>query len=251
MNKRAVMNQATRHASGPPPQVASAVQLHGAVSVQDMQQIDRTAIRTMGIPRLLLMEHAGLAVARAVRTLRAESRGHVLVCCGLGYNGGDGLCAARHLAQEGYRLRVVLLGSIERLKDEPATYARILKALAVPIIEAESADQLRVTQKALGHADVLIDALLGIGLQGPVRPLYAQLITWMNEAGKPIVSVDIPSGLDADTGLPHEVAVHATVTVTFGLAKQGCFCGQGPAHVGQLIVDGIGIPPRLLRPSTR
>jgi len=215
-----------------------------------MQQIDRAAIETIGIPRLLLMDHAALAVARTVRRIVPENGKAILACCGTGYNGGDGLCAAWHLAQWGYQPSVVLVGLRSQLKEEPAVYARILRALQIPLIELMSPDGLSSIQEWLARSALIIDALLGIGLQGPVRPLYASLIALINQATKPVVSVDVPSGLDADTGLLQGAAVNATVTVTFGLPKQGLFLGQGPAHVGELVVDDIGIPEVLLRKTS-
>jgi NAD(P)H-hydrate epimerase len=213
-----------------------------------MQRIDRAAIQTIGIPRLLLMEHAGLAVARAVRSLYAETDNAILVCCGMGHNGGDGLCAARHLAQWGYRPRIMLAGSTAHLKDEPAVYANILRALGVPLVEIRSPDEAK-PQQLFANVGVLIDALLGIGLRGSVKPLQTRLIELMNRSGLPIVSVDVPSGLDADTGLPQGIIVKAAVTVTFGLPKQGLFRGEGPDHAGDVIVDDIGIPLSLLAPT--
>ncbi len=203
-------------------------------------------MHTIGIPRLLLMEHAGLAVARAVRTILPTPTGECLVCCGSGYNGGDGLCAATHLVQWGYQPRVLVAGALPHLNEEPAIYARILQALHVPVIEVHSQDASPILDEAFRRSALMVDALLGIGLRGPVRPLYAQLIKRMSRAHVPIISVDVPSGLDADTGLPQPIAVRATVTVTFGLPKQGFFVGQGPAHVGRLIVDEIGIPREVL-----
>jgi NAD(P)H-hydrate epimerase len=211
-----------------------------------MQQIDRAAIETIGIPRLLLMDHAGLAVARTVRRLVAEAGKAILVCCGTGSNGGDGLCAAWHLAHWGYQPHVVIVGAVRQLNEEPAVYAQILQALGVPLIELTSPDGWEALQAWLASSALTVDALLGIGLQGPVRPLHARLIDLINQAAKPVVSADVPSGLDADTGLPHGTAVNATVTVTFGLPKQGFFLEQGPAHVGELVVDDIGIPAYLL-----
>jgi len=217
------------------------------VSVQGMQRIDHAAIHSVGIPRLLLMEHAGLAVARAVQAIIPNPPQPIFVCCGSGYNGGDGLCAARHLVQRNYEPRVVLVGSGKDLKEEPTVYLRILQALQVPLVEIDSLDALdSFNQDWVTKASLLIDALLGIGLQGPVRPLYARLINLMNRAKKPIVAVDVPSGLDADTGLPQGIAVKATVTVTFGLPKHGLVVGQGPEYAGEVIVDDIGIPAALL-----
>ena len=211
-----------------------------------MQRIDEAAIHGIGIPRLLLMDQAGRAVAEAVRSLVPQPSQEALVCCGTGYNGGDGLCAARYLAQWGYHPHVVLVGAVERLKDEPAVYARILSNLNVPLLEIADSAQLEQVHPGFARASVIVDALLGIGRQGPVRPLSARVITLINHANKPVVSVDVPSGLDADTGRPCDVAVRATLTVTFGLPKRGFFVGDGPTYVGELIVDDIGIPAQLL-----
>jgi NAD(P)H-hydrate epimerase len=160
--------------------------------------------------------------------------------------GGDGLAAARHLERFGFHPSVLLLSSLAQLKAEPAVFAGILANLDVPILELTSDQQLPAARERIASAAAIVDALLGIGLRGMVRPLCASVISLLNQAGKPIVSADVPSGLDADSGQPLGIAVKATVTVSFGLAKQGCFKGRGPAHVGQLIVDPITMPPRLL-----
>ncbi len=217
-----------------------------------MQAIDRAAIEELGIPRLLLMEHAGLAVARAAAAiLRKPSARPVLICSGTGFNGGDGLAAARHLREWGYPLHAVLLGRLGSLQEEPAAYARILNQLGVTILEWSSPHAAARVTSWLKRCGLIIDALLGIGVRGVVRHPMASLIARLNRTGVPIVSADIPSGLDADSGRVHGVAIRATVTVTFGLPKHGCLMGQGPAHVGSLTVDPITLPRELLtRPPT-
>lgn len=222
-----------------------------AVSVQQMQRMDEAAIHAFHIPRLLLMEHAGQAVARAVLRVCAHPMTRplrVLVCCGPGHNGGDGLCAAWHLAQDGHRVRVLVAGSLASLNEEPVVYARILRALEVEWIEIGAAAQVEGIRREFAQAEAIIDALLGIGLQGPVRPAIASLIEAINGARVPVVSVDIPSGLDGDTGLPHGVAVKATVTVAMALAKQGCVTTGARPYVGRLVVEDIGLPRRVMNP---
>jgi NAD(P)H-hydrate epimerase len=214
-----------------------------------MQQIDAAAIDAYGIPRLLLMEHAGLAVAKAVSSLAQGSGQALLVCCGTGYNGGDGLCAARHLHAVGYAPRVVLTGRLEQLRDEPLIYASIVQRLGIPLMELDGSEAVGGVEPWMASCALIVDALLGIGVRGTVREPIASLIDGMNRSGKPIVSADIPSGLDGDTGLPQGRAVRATVTVAFGLPKQGCVVGQGPAHVGTLVVDSLTIPQTLLESS--
>lgn len=213
-----------------------------------MRSIDAAAIGTLGIPRLLLMDHAGLALARAVRTLTSASPAPIAVCCGVGFNGGDGLAAARHLHEWGYPLRILVAGRADRLREEPAVYARILRGLGCALRECATAEEAAELGSWLADAGVIIDALLGIGAAGTVREPVASLIRRINGAGKPVVSADIPSGLDGDTGRIQGVAVRAAVTVTFGLPKRGCLIANGPAHVGELVIDPITIPSSLLVP---
>ena len=222
-----------------------------AVSVARMQAIDRAAIEHFRIPRLLLMEHAGLALARAVRPLQPRLSRPILVCCGTGFNGGDGLAAARHLYAWGYPLRVLLTDSCASLRNEPAVYAAILRRLGVAVTECASVRALGRVMAWWNQCALLVDALLGIGIRGMVREPTASVIERMNRSGRPIVSADVPSGLNADTGEVHGMAVKATLTVTFGFIKRGCLIEDGPAHTGSLLVDPITLPPQLLTRTHR
>lgn len=216
------------------------------LSVRQMQRLDEAAIRAIGIPRLLLMDAAGRAVAQVVRELIPAPAQDLLVCCGLGYNGGDGLCAAWYLTRWGYQPHLIITGERAHLKDEPAVYARILEGLGQSLHELTGLERVEALREPMSRAPLIVDALLGIGWQGPLRPLQERLIRLMNQSGKPIVAVDVPSGLDADTGLPNPVAVKAAMTVTFGWPKQGLLLGEGPAHAGRLQVEDIGMPASLL-----
>lgn len=211
-----------------------------------MQRIDATAIGTYGIPRLLLMEHAGLAVAHAARALLPRPRARVLVCCGTGYNGGDGLAAARHLHEWGYLLDLFVLGRLDALREEPSTFATIVQQLGLPITEVTSTAIVNRVAPRVDRCRLIIDALLGIGIRGAVREPMASLIRRMNDSHTPILAVDIPSGLDAQTGRVTNVAVRATATVTFGLAKRGCLRRSGPTYTGSLIINPITMPRVLL-----
>lgn len=211
-----------------------------------MQRLDATAIDTLGIPRLLLMDHAGLALARAVRAQVLDTTAPVAVCCGTGFNGGDGLSAARHLQGWGHPVRVLLAGQRSHLREEPAVYAAILERLGVAIQECVEAAQAAEVERQLAESGVVIDALLGIGTRGTVRDPAAWMIRCINGSRRPVIAADLPSGLDGDTGRAQGVAVRATVTVTFGLPKQGCFLHDGPAHAGTIVVDAITIPQTLL-----
>ena len=221
-----------------------------AVSVEAMQRLDDEAVRTLGFPRLLLMAQAGCAVADAVAKLHPEPA-ECVVCCGMGYNGGDGLCAAWHLIRRGYRPRIVLTGRRQDFKEEPAVFARVVEAFQMPWREAVSDEALADIQGWLRSCGVILDALFGIGLNGPVRPPAARLIAMINEARRPVVAIDVPSGLDGNTGAPLGVAVHATVTVTFGAPKRGLLTAQGSSYAGRLLVDGLGMPDWLIRQYTQ
>jgi NAD(P)H-hydrate epimerase len=211
-----------------------------------MAALDARAIEDLGIPRLLLMEHAGLAVARAVAQRHRVADGPVLILCGTGFNGGDGLAAARHLHQWGYALWLVLAGRREALREEPAAFAAILERLGAPLHVVAGEPDLRQAEVWLGECRLVVDALLGAGLRGPVREPAARLIALVNAAGRPVVAVDVPSGLDGDRGEPQGVAVAARVTVTFGRPKQGCVAAGAARYVGELLVDPITLPPNLL-----
>lgn len=216
------------------------------VTVAQMQAIDRAAIDAIGIPRLLLMEHAGLALARQVQRLVPSSSARIALCCGPGFNGGDGLAAARHLQAWGYALDIVIAAPLERLRDEPAIYSRVLQRLGVPLRTVNDAASAGAWAAAAAPCEAWVDALLGIGASGAVREPVRSLIRHINGSGRPTISADIPSGLDGDTGAVRDVAVKATVTVTFGRPKRGCLMGDGPAHTGELVVDEITLPRRVL-----
>ena len=206
-----------------------------------MRRLDTRAIDRIGIPRLLLMDHAGLAIARAVRTL-APSSGLVLACCGTGYNGGDGLAALRHLSGWGYAVRALIAGGPEQLREEPATFARLLARLGVPVDAWTPGAGQRRASSWFTRASVIIDALLGVGARGAAREPVAAIIRRINAAGRPVVCADVPSGVDADTGAASGDAVQGTMTVTFGVCKRGLATRAGRRLAGRLVVDPITLP---------
>jgi NAD(P)H-hydrate epimerase len=210
--------------------------------VASLQRLDQAAIETFAIPRLLLMDHAGYAIAWVTRLRHPDPGSGVVICCGTGYNGGDGLSTARHLLGWGYRVQVILAGSRAQLREEPAVFADIVQRFKTPCLEWTGAKVRAQARHWLDGCQVVIDALLGIGLTGPVREPMASLVQLINGAGKPVVSADIPSGLDGDTGEPHGEAVRAAVTVACGAPKQGYVNGQGPAYCGEVVVAPITIP---------
>ena len=208
------------------------------VTAREMAEIDRRAAAEYGIPGLLLMENAGAAVARAAAQMAPD--GPVAVLAGPGNNGGDGFVAARHLANAGRDVTVYCLADRERYRDDAATNLAILERLRVPV-------RFRgPTPGELAAAALVVDALLGTGARGAPRGAVAQAIRSIGSAGRPVLAVDIPSGVDGDTGEAWEPAVRAGRTVTFGLAKRGHFLGEGPERRGELVVADISLPRPLL-----
>lgn len=217
-----------------------------AATAHEVQTLDRLAAERYGIPTLLLMDSAGFAVAREAERVVAGRPGCILICCGTGQNGGDGFAAARHLAQRGHRVEVWHVATSQPMREIPAIHYRMLRGWQVSCREVSDVRPAEVRLLG-GSPSLIVDALLGTGLQGLVRPPYDGLIHAMNASASPVLAVDIPSGLATDTGEVLGCAVEADVTVTFGWPKRGFFLADGPRHVGTLVLDDLMFPPTLLR----
>lgn len=208
------------------------------------RELDRKAIEELGIPSVVLMELAGLAVAREAKAL-SEARGPVLVVAGRGNNGGDGYVAARHLSNRGLEVAVLVLAAKGQIAGDARTNLDILLRMGVFVDFLTVPLRTDVLCRHLEEASAVVDALLGTGLQGRVREPSRTAIELVNQAARPVVAVDIPSGLDCDTGEPLGLAVRAAVTVTFARAKVGLLKAEAQPYVGRLVVADIGIPPAL------
>ncbi|GKS59954.1 bifunctional NAD(P)H-hydrate repair enzyme Nnr [Nitrospira sp.] len=212
------------------------------VTAAQMQAIDRRAIEKGKIPSLTLMERAGSETVAAMEAhfgpLRTK---RIVIVCGKGHNGGDGLVVARLLKHRKAKIRVVLLHPISNLaRDTRTMHRRLVRGGNTALITATPApDELA---QALDGADILVDALLGTGLSSPVSGIYRSAIEALNGTGRPIVAIDLPSGLDADTGHVLGAAVRATLTVTMGLPKYGLYLGEGIDYSGTVRIADIGIP---------
>ncbi len=216
-----------------------------ATSAQ-MQAIDRSAIETCGIPSATLMENAAKAVAEAcISLINKPARGRVALFCGCGNNGGDGVAAARFLLQAGLEVRCFLVGSREKMSPDCREMESRLQA-AGGRLEPFAPDDPDFAAWCL-DCDVLVDALFGIGLNGQLWGDPYTAVQMMNTCDIPVVSVDIPSGVEADTGRVLGLAVEARRTVTFTRPKLGHFLGQGGLCCGELSVHDIGIPNHLLQ----
>ncbi|MBT9138306.1 MAG: Bifunctional NAD(P)H-hydrate repair enzyme Nnr [Syntrophomonadaceae bacterium] len=214
------------------------------VNAVEMRKIDRRAMDDFKVSTLSLMENAGKSVAVAASRMLNDCGGKmVVVLAGGGNNGGDGFVAARYLIKEGFRVLTFLLGE---KSDVRGAARENLDRLQEPPREIRSEDDFKEFRDEILKVDLLIDALLGTGVKGNIKGLTSAAITLLNEAQKPIISVDVPSGLDADTGKPLGVCVQARQTVTFGLPKLGLFLYPGREFAGEITIVDIGIPAELL-----
>ncbi len=215
-------------------------------TASEVQDLDRRAAAECGIPSLLLMENAGAETVRELLAAFPEAaRSGVLVLCGRGNNGGDGFVISRRLLGRGVSVRTILLARGEEVRGDARVNLEILGKLGAAPIEIGAAGDLAAVRGAIGSAGLVVDALLGTGAQGPARGVVADAIDCLNQSGRPVVSVDIPSGLGADQSEPPGPAVRASLTVTFAFPKRSLVLFPAAAYAGAVRVVDIGIPPRL------
>jgi len=211
------------------------------VTAEEMRRMDRRTIEEFGIPGLLLMENAGLQVVTHAERRFGSWRGkRVLVLCGGGNNGGDGMVVARHVAQRGAEVQVVLVADPAKVTGDALTNLHIVQKLGLPLHVLRSAEPLHSIWA--NRWDIVVDALLGVGVTGEVRGLVGETIRFLGECPVPVVAVDVPSGIDADTGAVCGCAMRATLTVTFGAMKVGLAVYPGVEFAGEVVVADIGIP---------
>lgn len=213
---------------------------------EEMRRIDKEAAEGYGLSELLLMENAGCASARLVQETLGELAGKtIVIVAGSGNNGGDALSAARHLLTFGARVKLFLSSPRERLKPSPLIMYQILEKMGLTahvLDEERGLDRLRV---ALRLADGVLDGLLGTGFSGALREKAQKIVEEINRAGKPVISIDIPSGVDSETGAA-QLAVRAAATLALGLLKPGHIFYPGRELAGRVSVDHIGLPQGLL-----
>jgi len=216
-----------------------------ALSRDQVRDIDRRATLEFGVPSIVLMENAGRGAAELLVGLGIQ--GTVVVCCGRGNNGGDGFVIARHLDIRGIPVRILLAGRAEDLAGDAAVNHGIAKQSGLPILDnVGDPTQSQLLGAELAAADWVVDALLGTGLAGAVRSPFDRLIGAINGCGSKVLAVDIPSGLDCDTGEPLGLAVRANHTATFVATKRGFLAAAARQWLGQVHMIGIGAPRRLL-----
>ncbi len=220
------------------------------LSREAVRELDRRAIEEYGIPSIVLMENAGRACAEEVlRVLGAPATGPVTVLCGPGNNGGDGLVIARTLVNRGVPVQVVFVSERKRFEgssEDFRTNLRLWRGLGREVECLETPPALERLGAALSRSELAVDALFGTGLTRPLTEPYLTAIRLLNANAGPVLAVDLPSGLDANTGEVLGEAVRASVTVTFVAKKPGFERGQGPRLCGRVVVAEIGIPRTLV-----
>ena len=212
----------------------------------EVRAFDRHAIEVLGLPGAVLMENAGRSAAEEVLRLIAErgSRpGRVAVLCGAGNNGGDGWVVLRHLALAGVRATAWTTVDPAQLSGDAALHQRVAESLELPIERIQSPQDIERARAQWNQCDVIVDALLGTGSSGEVRPPLDAVIAAANSARAGAhLAVDLPSGLDCDTGQPARSTFRADVTVTFVARKRGFDAPEAAPWIGRGVVVGIGVP---------
>jgi NAD(P)H-hydrate epimerase len=214
------------------------------LSRDEVRNVDRQAVDELGMPGIVLMENAGRGAAELL--IKLGIGGRVVVCAGRGNNGGDGFVIARHLENHGYDVRVLLFADSQKLEGDAATNFHILKAAGTPVFEYHTATKLDTWAADIRQSAWIVDALLGTGMQGTVREPTATVLHHINDSGVPVLAVDLPSGLDCDTGQPLGVCVRAKHTATFVSRKIGFDAPGADQFTGEIQVVDIGVPQSLL-----
>lgn len=213
------------------------------VTASEMQKVDRAAIEEFGIPGLVLMENAGLAAASLIHENVADLlEKKVVIVCGKGNNGGDGFVIARHLFIDGVQVSVLLIGKRRQLKSDARINADSAFKMGIPIYEITEKN-LQAQSHLLRHCHIIVDALFGTGLSKPVSGIYEKVIKKINAAGKYVVAVDIPSGVDSDSG--HLIGPHikADITAALALLKRSHLLFPAADSMGEVQILDISIPP--------
>ncbi|MFZ5642991.1 MAG: NAD(P)H-hydrate dehydratase [Bacillota bacterium] len=218
-----------------------------AVTAGEMRDIDRKAIKEFGIPGIVLMENAGRRVVEAVLDKLGNVQGRtVTIFVGKGNNGGDGFVAARHLYNMGADVKVLLLENPESIAGDAAVNLEIWRKMDQKIYTVAQKDDFNAVRLFLVRTDIIIDAIYGTGFKGKVKEYAGRIIEAINACDKPVISVDVPSGLEADAGMVSGPCIRASATVTFGLPKIGLLMEPGVSYAGELRVVDISLPASLL-----
>jgi len=216
------------------------------ITVDQMREVDRLMVEDFHISLLQMMENAGRNLAEfslnwLQKNIPGKKHYKIVVACGTGNNGGGGMVAARYLANKGHDVIVVLAGHSSKLKAAPANHWKTLKTMSIETIEANSTDSIDV----YGGSDLIVDAIVGYSLVGDLRGVPARVARDIIQSGKEVVSLDVPSGLDATTGKSSPICIKAVATMTLALPKTGLVIEGAKYCTGDVYLADIGVPPIL------
>lgn len=218
------------------------------LTAEEMQMLDSRAIKELGIPGVVLMENAGLQVLEIIYKILGNPKGKkITIFSGKGNNGGDGFVVARHLINAGAEVKTLLFADVPEVTGDAKINLNILQAMGHKVYSVGNPNSVNIVKLALLYTDLVVDAIYGTGFKGEMPEHVGNIIELINESETTVVSVDIPSGLEASTGKVRGVCVKASKTVTFGQAKLGLLIQDGPRYTGELIVADISIPDSLVK----
>ena len=212
-----------------------------SLSRQAVRQVDRWAIEQIHLPGVVLMENAGRQAADVAQQLLAGAQTSVAVVAGCGNNGGDGFVLARHLSLRRIEVAVYVVAPRQKLSPDAAVNFQALLALNVPVTDVLPEDMPGLADR-LRQAMVVVDAVGGTGITGDLRGQAAEAVRQINAAGRSVLAVDTPTGLDCDSGVAGDPTVRATTTVTFVARKLGFDNPESAAYTGRVVVADIGVP---------
>jgi len=217
------------------------------LNAAQMREADRLTIEEIGIPSLVLMENAGRQVVAAIESVHGELlEGRVAVLCGRGNNGGDGFVVARTLIQRGVDVAVFLFGLVSDVRGDARVNLEILGRLGLTIVEVADSQAWELHSSELGHCTLIVDAIFGTGLNAPLTGLLETVVADVNAAGLPIVAVDLPSGLSADSHEPIGDSIEAGMTVTLAAPKLSLVLPPAETRAGDIVIAEIGIPGHVI-----
>lgn len=212
-----------------------------SVSGEEMKLIDKYCIKNLGIPGIVLMENAALKVLKNIEMNKYNT---FVIVCGVGNNGGDGLALGRHLMVQGKKVRFFILGNMDRGSNDFSVNYNIIKNINGDIVHINSDKELSLFKDSIIDSDIVIDSIFGTGLTRNVEGIFKDVILSINKSEKYVISIDIPSGLDGNTGKILGICVKASKTITFQLLKRGLMGMEELA--GEIIVEPIGIPDMVI-----
>jgi len=213
------------------------------LNTEQMREADRRTIEDIGIPSIVLMENAGRqSVAAMEAAFEDLAMSHVAVVCGRGSNGGDGFVVARTLVQRGVDATVFLLASVSEVRGDARANLEVLGRIGVSVVEITNAQEWELNFTQVSESDLVVDAILGTGFRGRLTGLLETVVADLNALGVPIVSIDLPTGLSADTQVIDGPAIEASMTVTLGAPKIPLVLPPADTHAGDLVIADIGIP---------